>query len=260
MRERAVGGVLSVVTLAALAATGTRGAWIGAAGVIGCSLLVAAWRWVRGRTGRAAKTGAKSNHVRAIAITAALAVVCGTAVWLAAGETIAARVRETRTELARAMDGDYSTFTGARLAMWGWAGRAFAEHPVRGVGAGGYKAWVEASQRGVAEAGEPRVDRPMVHGHAHSTFIHAAAVTGGIGVALLVGLIAVCVRNGLRDLRGRYVWGYDAGPAIALLGLVFVGLFDSIQVNQQTAYWMWVLVAMCMLRRPSATGENGGEE
>jgi len=261
VRERAVGGALCVVTLAAIAATGTRGAWIGAGALTGLVLMIAAWRFVLRPA--SAEQHTRQPRRRATGATAAAmvaaAVVLGGAgaavVWFAAGDTVARRVQETREELARAMEGDYSTFTGARLAMWGWAGRAFATHPVQGVGMGGYKAWVEGEMS--RQEGATAKPAPAVHAHAHSMPAHSAAATGVIGTVLLGGLIVICVRNGLREGAGP-ACGYDAGPALAILGLVCAGMFDTIQVNQQTTYWLWVLVAMCMLRRPAAAGTTGG--
>ncbi len=261
VRERVLGGLTCAITLAASAATGTRGAWVGAVLVVACGVVVAGWRLVRGGS-VASDASARGASGKWVAVVAALVVMCGAAVWFAAGETIAKRARETREEVARAMDGDYSTFTGARLAMWGWAGRAFSAHPVIGVGEGGYKAWVEREIASGASAGGGGQQGAQVHAHAHSMVLHAAAVTGLVGVVLLGELVIVCVWNGLRgshsttetatDTKWQASSGYDAGPALAMVGLACAGLFDSIQVNQQTAYWMWVLVALCMQRRPAA--------
>lgn len=255
VRERAVGGVLCVATLAAIAATGTRGAWIGAAGVMVFAAAAAMLMAVHGRWRSGAANRSSARWLGIAAAVAVIVALCGAAVWLAAGETIVRRVQETRQELSRAMEGDYSTFTGARLAMWGWAGRAFVSHPAQGVGMGGYKAWVEGR---MAEDGGGQAARPMVHAHAHSMVIHAAASTGLVGALMLIGLMVLCVWNGLREGRG-WARGYDAGPALALMGLVCAGLFDSVQVNQQTAYWMWLLAALCMAWRPAASGTEGGE-
>ena len=159
------------------------------------------------------------------------------------------------------MEGDYATFTGARLAMWGWAGRAFAAHPVQGIGMGGYRDWTTREMALGTKDVRPE-GSPLPHSHAHSAAFHAAAATGLVGIGLLAALIAVSIRNGLRGFGQAAASGYDAGPAMALLGLVLAGLFDSIQVNQQTAYWMWALVALCMLRRPripAAAAEAGSE-
>lgn len=259
VRQRTVGAVMCLVTVSAIAATGTRGAWIGAAGIVCLVMVVAGLRWWRASAGSA--SGARhAGAGRILCVTAVLAAIGGAGVWLASGETVSQRVRETRQEFARAMDGDYSTFTGARLAMWGWAGRAFWSHPGRGVGVGGYRAWAEteAAQRGAEQGQAPR---SLPHDHAHSMAFHAAAVTGIVGVGLLGGLLLASVWNGLREFGGSIVYGYDAAPAMALLGLACAGMFDSIQVNQQTAYWMWLLVALCMRRRPrlpsAAAGEGG---
>mgnify|MGYP000470228148 CR=1 FL=1 len=254
--ERIVGGVLSAATLIAIAATGTRGAWIGAAGVIGVAVMIAGWRAVRGQTPTAAERSFGSSRM---VIAAALVVVlCGAAVWFAAGETITKRVGEAREELTRAVEhGDYSTFTGARLTMWGWGVRAVAAHPIRGVGGGGYSPWVQGKMQEQSEPETGIEASPLLpHGHAHSWFLHAAATTGVVGLGIMVALVVVCVMNGMRETAGaagtecRPTRGYDAGPALAMVGLVCAGLFDSIHVNQQTAYWLWVLVALCMARRP----------
>ncbi len=260
LRERATGAAFCAVTVAAIAATGTRGAWIGAAAVITISLLIAGLRLLRG--GDEQRVDANpARAARSVLIVAVLAVVCGAAAWLAAGDTISRRVREAREEVSRAMEGDYSTFTGARLAMWGWAGRAFAAHPVLGVGEGGYKAWVQREAHRAAGGSPGRSPRPEVHAHAHSMPLHAAATTGAVGAALLGGLVLACARNGLRTHRAGLAWGYDAAPALAMIGLLCAGFFDSIQVNQQTAYWMWLLVALCMLRRPTSEVRTaGGDE
>jgi len=255
VRERLVGGVLSAVTIAAIAATGTRGAWIGAAAVMGLAAVLAAWRLTMRPAGHPHTIARRPRRAVSMLVAAMLVVVCGAVIWFAAGQTIARRAQETREELSRAMEGDYSTFTGARLAMWGWAGRAFATHPAQGVGMGGYKAWMEREMSQQEQATDKAAQ--AVHAHAHSMLAHSAAVTGAIGTLLLAGLMVVCVRNGLHEGQGP-ARGYAAGPALAMLGLVCAGLFDSIQVNQQTAYWLWLLVALCMLRRPAAAGTTGG--
>ena len=251
-RQRVVGGALAVVTLAAIAATGTRGAWIGAAGLAGFAVLLAVWRAVLGRRER---TDLKVSGTRVV-IGAVVALACAGAVWFAAGPTIVSRARETRAEMDRAMKGDLSTFTGQRLAMWGWSWRAVQEHPLRGVGAGGFRAWADQCKAADARERNEPAPKPMLHAHAHSWFIHAAAATGVIGLGLMLALAATCAWNGLREAGpagGRATWsaGYDAGPAFALVGLAAAGLFDTIHVNQQTSFWLWLLVALCMKRRPA---------
>lgn len=254
-RQRAIGGALAAATLVGIAATGTRGAWIGAAGLVGFALLLGVgcallWR------GEGANRSISSAR---LAIGAVAALACAGVVYLAAGQTITSRVRETRIEMDRAMNGDLSTFTGQRLAMWGWALRAVKEHPIRGVGIGGYGQWVD--ERAAADAQERGDTAPRtMHSHAHSWFIHAAATTGLVGLGLMLAMVAACVWNGLHKgearhdvAGGRAAWiaGYDAGPAFALVGLAAAGLFDTIHVNQQTSYWLWLLVALCMKFRPS---------
>ncbi|MBX3404236.1 MAG: O-antigen ligase family protein [Phycisphaeraceae bacterium] len=263
-RERALGGVLAAATLVGIAATGTRGAWIGAAGLVAFALLLGTGSTLVGRRESAdpnARGTLKVTSAR-LAIGALAVLFCAGAVWVAAGPTIISRVRETRAEMDRAMRGDLDTFTGQRLAMWGWSWRAVREHPIRGIGAGGFRAWVdERSTADARERNEP-VPKPMLHGHAHSWFIHAAAATGVTGFGLMLALAATCAWNGLREggpAGGRAKWsaGYDAGPAFALVGLAAAGLFDTIHVNQQTSFWLWLLVALCMRHRPAMRGTPG---
>lgn len=248
VRERTFGGVLTGATIVAIAATGTRGAWIGAAGLMAFALLLGVGRALRAPE---RSKDLKFNGAR-LAIGVVAAVAFAGAAWFVAGPTIASRVQETRAEMDRAMQGDLSTFTGQRLAMWGWSWRAVREHPLQGVGAGGFRAWADACKAADARRRDESARKPMLHSHAHSWFIHAAAVTGTVGLGLMLALLLVCVRNGLSmgPARGRAV-GYDAGPALALFGLAAAGLFDTIHVNQQTSYWLWLLVALCMRIRPT---------
>ena len=132
-------------------------------------------------------------------------------------------------------DGEFHSDTGARVYMNARAFDALARHPVRGVGAGGYRSWVNAH--------DPQ-NRDLAHDHAHSAPLHAGATLGLVGLALMGLILACVVRAGLGACRGN-LGSYAAGPAFAMVGLALAGLFDTVQLNAQTAAQFGVLIALC---------------
>lgn len=260
-RERVVGVVLSLVTLVAVFATGTRGAWLGSAALVGMVVVVGVWRLVVGRSKEeeveedaltpalSQKTGRGGADHRAMwrraavamAVALALLVGAGGVAWAVAGKSIEARYVAGREEIRRALkEGDFNSDTGARLAMAVWAWEMFRDHPVRGVGVGGYRHAVEQKLR---ERGADPATR-SVHDHAHNTVLHAAATTGLVGAGLLGAFLIVGGVGLVRSIGPGRLGTYDAGSLFALVGLVLMGAFDSIQVNAQTAGLMWLLVGL----------------
>ena len=235
-RWRWLGLVGSALTLAGLAATGTRGAWLAAAAL--CALtLVLALAAIRPRT----------RMIRALASVGVLAVVAAGAVWIGAGDAVATRVAQARGDLSRAIEsGDYDSDTGARLLMYRWAFDAVRAHPVRGLGAGSFRGW--SARRAAADGLDPPPHR--LHDHAHSTFPHVAAVTGLVGLALAGGFTLALLRGGWLSARTPDATGLLVGPALAVVGLLFISVFDSLHVNSQTAAVLGVLIVLCPAWRP----------
>ncbi|MBY0398295.1 MAG: hypothetical protein K2X91_17760 [Thermoleophilia bacterium] len=96
----------------------------------------------------------------------------------------------------------------------------------------------------------------MLHALAHSWYLHTLATTGLLGAALLFGALILAIRSGLRGPRdGARPIGYDAAPPLGLIGLAAAGLFDTITINQQTAFLFFVLFALCLPTRPRSEGE-----
>ena len=249
VRERVIGAAGIGVTLACILATGTRGAWIGATLLMAIALGIAASR-LKPRT----------RLIRLALVAAVLLAVAGGAAWFSAGPQIRQRIEQGRVEVSRAMTvGDYDTDTGMRIGMWRWAWMEFSQHPIIGVGAGGYKAWADRRlelERLPARAAQSATLPPEPRTHAHSLYVHALAITGLFGLGLLLGMILRAIAGGLRDPDShRRLTGYAAGPALALIGLLCAGLFDTIQVNQQTANLIYILVAMCLPSRPPVSSE-----
>lgn len=248
-------------TLAAIAITGTRGAWIAAV-----LLVIAA-------AGLMLRTSSRRRGAVALAAVTALLAIASAAVFVA--PPIRARFDRAVSEVRGALTtSDYTTDTGLRIAMARWAVIEFVSHPLRGVGAGGYQPFAAARctlpppARDAAEPDaepprraklrppqaeparpiDPDTKLPLPHAHAHSWFLHTLATLGLPGLGLLLTVLAIA----LRPLWSRAA-ALDPTARIAafgLLGLTLAGLFDTIHVNQQTAYLLFALLALSITMRP----------
>ncbi|RNC82671.1 MAG: O-antigen ligase family protein [Phycisphaera sp.] len=222
--------VLSVISLIAVFATGARGAWIAAALLVAFAIAYAVWQ-----------TRQRTKMLIASCVLAIVAIPVG---WIVLGDEIQSRVDEANREIRGALESeDYATSTGARINMWIWGGRAFADNPLVGVGTGGYKAWVQSEQ---VEHGIDPETQPIAS-HAHGMYVHLAATHGAIGllISLLVGitiLFASVPREGESDT-------YQAGLFMGIVGVLLAGLFDTVYINSQTAAVLWLFVALSL--RPS---------
>lgn len=222
--------VLAVVSLVAVIATGTRGAWIAGAAVIALALGITVWR--------------SAHRARTIVIAAVIAAVVLPVVWLTLGGKIESRVVEAQTELRRTIDDkDYATSMGARVNMWIWASRAFAEYPILGVGTGGYEAWVEARQteQGIDHSREP------IERNAHGAYVHIASTQGLVGLALFVLLmtaVLIGAAPGAQDTTS-----YQAGLLMAIASVMIVGVFATYHLHTQTAAVLCTFVALA--QKPS---------
>lgn len=218
---------LAVCSLVSVLATGARGAWIAAALLLVVAVVYAVWR--------------SPQRGRLVTGAAIAATVIGALAWFALGEQIRSRYVEGRDEVIAAFDsGKYNTSTGARINMLLWAGRALGEHPVLGVGTGGYQAWVRSEQfdRGIDPATQP------VYGHAHSSPAHIGASQGAVGLALF-GALAVVILLSAKPRDGEWA-NYQAGIWMALIGVLLAGILDVVHINSQTSAVLWTMVALSM--------------
>ena len=222
--------VLAIVSLLAVVATGTRGAWIAAALLVVVALAFTAWRSTN--RGRTAITGL------------VIAVVIVPVAWLTLGSKIESRVAEARTELRSTIDNkDYATSMGARVNMWIWAGRAFAEHPVLGVGTGGYETWVQDRQ---AEQGIDLAKEPIER-NAHGAYVHIAATQGTLGLVLFLALMSVVLIGAAPSAADNST--YQAGFFMAIIAFLLVGVFATFHLHTQSAAVLWTMVALA--QKPS---------
>lgn len=233
--QRWAGLAGAAVSLAGIGVTGTRGAWIAAAGLI---VLCAGAAVLRARAWK---------PVIAAAI---VSLVVGAGVWVSVGDVLSARVSAVWTEASRALkQDDYNSDNGLRVLMAIWAVDAVGSDPVAGVGAGGYSAWVAAHADRRDAAAFARF-RGSDHGHCHNAILQAAATGGVVGALLLLAWVGAGVHAGMRAGVG-----YAQGPAWALVGLLLMVPFDAWQVNGQSAAVLGVLLALCPGWLPPRVGE-----
>lgn len=236
-RCRVLGLAGTAITLVALVATGTRGAWIAAVLLMVFAFVVA---FMKGRSEQSRK-----GRAGILAAGLVLVVVIGAGV-LARSDSTRQRVESARAEIARAMEGDFSSSTGARVSMANQALRAGFEHPAHGLGAGGFRDWMET------QTAEPKDD----HAHAHSSVLQIFAENGIPGVAMLLLIASVVLVNswrcGIETVGER--WGYSMGPFFAAVGLLLISAFDSVLINVHTMALLGALAALspAYLPKPKA--------
>lgn len=229
-RERLLGVGGAALSAIGIFLTGTRGAWLAAAGLLGLFGAFSLWRMGR------------RSPLPALVAVAVLLVGMGGA-WALSGEAIRSRWARAVSEINRAVEaGDYTTDTGARLLMNLSAVRAFAENPIAGVGAGGFRPWM------LEDLAERGIDSSAVHDHAHSAPLHIAATTGLIGLAITGAIFMTALRRARAWIREGPAggWGsYDAGPLVAMTGMALVSATNSIQLINVCAAHLLVLFTLC---------------
>jgi O-antigen ligase len=225
-----------VVTWMGILATGTRGAFLaGGALTVAGALAGFVSRW---RNAQPAKRLRLVGGMLLLTLAGAL-IVAGVA---SSDTSVGNRMREGIDEVSRFVQaGDVSTFTGARAEFAAWAWEQFREHPLRGVGAGGY----EASVHTMLAKSNREARTPHIPPQAHNTFLHAAATLGLVGLAI-GAWVAWGVLRGAYDLaKGRWATR-DAGPFWALLGMLAVTPFDVLYVNSPPSALLAVLFALSL--------------
>jgi len=239
-RIRWLASAASAVVIAGILATGTRSAIVGAAALIVAVLAVAAWR-------------ARAPLLRPMLVGLVVAGVGAAAGAALVGDRVARRFDRAASELRGAVErGEYDSDVGARVAMAAAAGDAFLTHPVAGAGAGGFssvfKAWLV--ERGIDPSSLRTFD------HAHNALLHVAATTGIVGLVLVGMVTAAVLLAAFGGLRGAGT--YHAGPGFAIVGLLLVSPIDPVQLNQQTAALLLLLVALCPPVGPHRRDESAG--
>lgn len=247
---RIVGIAGSAITIAGLLATGARGPWIAAFALTIIVVVVAIVR-----VGEPRKRARLA--LAAVVATSILAAV----LWLVSGDQIKARFAQARDEIARAVqhrdfnraDGSRVGDDSARVAMLGWAIDAIREHPILGVGTGGYSQYVKETKQADGAVYDDVVGRG--HGHCHNALLHEWATTGLVGMLLALMAAFVAVWSAFTPLTRESLGTYAAGPAFALVGFLMLWPFDGIHANATTAKVLFALVALCPAWYPNSPSE-----
>ncbi len=212
---RAAAGAAAAVAAGALALSLSRGSWIGTAvGLVVLAVLV----------GPAARR-------RAAGLAATLALVAGAAVLAAPAAPVVSVLVDRAGSLVTGTRSPYDD----RPAIWRAAVGLWSEHPLLGVGPGGYPQ--------LAGLDDPlRVTTPL---HAHSLVLTLGAEQGLIGLAALTAVVATVVRTvTLARTCGGPGEGVLVGAAAALAALLGQGLVDFPLRNPVLQILVWLLVGV----------------
>lgn len=217
--------------------TGTRGAMLAAlaAPFLAIAVRVLTLPAGPGRV-RAAGVGAASGLV--FALGAALFIFASPA-----GKSMQQRIATGIKELSEQGDTPRGDM-GARIWMGARAVSLWKTHPIRGVGAGGYRAAVtdDLTSRGI----DPVATPIAVHHQAHSTPLHLLATGGIVSLLLCLGLVAAAGASAIRTMRARTDLSPLAlAPALGLAALAVFGLAETLHINAHTASIACLLLAFC---------------
>jgi O-antigen ligase len=247
---RVAGVAGSAATIVGLLATGARGPWLAAVALAVLVLVVAIIRIPDSRRRARFALGAS-----------AISIIAAALLWTFAGREIASRFEQARDEISRAVehrdfqkaDGSRVGDDSSRVAMVGWALEAIREHPVLGVGTGGYTRYVQDTKQADGAVYEDFVRR--WHGHCHNAILHEWATTGLVGLLIMLLFWGVAVRGAFSSLTWASLGTYAAGPAFALVGYLMLAPFEAIQANGTTGKLLFALMAICPAWYPNSPSE-----
>ena len=239
------GGFLScaALMLAAVAASYSRGAWLGVAIAMGVTALLFA-RWAR--------------MIALILLPVGALILLGGSAQLVPG-SINARIGSIVDE-ARPFDASSVIITGAnfaaveRMAHWQAGWRMFEDHPVLGVGVGNFNTrypdyYVRSEFR-------------ISQGHAHNIYIQMLAETGIAGLTafllLTLSFLALAVQVVLRAPPG-FARMLALGAVGTLASVATHNVFEDLQVLnlgvQLAAIWVITIAAHRLWRAGEATSD-----
>lgn len=211
-RERWAMGFLLLVLSGGLVMSYTRSAWIGFfAGAGGIGLM------------RGVRAG----------LTLAAAVVLFMAIAVMLDSSIGQRIRTIP-------DMSQTESNTERLKTWGATIEMIKDHPVFGVGGGGYRTALERYREHWGLRSRP---------HAHNNFLQQTAEHGLFGLAAFLAIWVVILRSAWQSWRSGLpepYRGWLAGSAMAIVGFLTAGLFEANFGDSEVAMAMWFMVGLVM--------------
>lgn len=156
------------------------------------------------------------KNLKFIALVAALVVV---GISAAVSTNVVNRTMEVKTDIQEFSEGNKHTSSGERLSYWTAALSILKEHPVAGIGIGGF------GQFYCDTPGKTKVLKNCIRGwgsgNPHSDFLNFGAQFGLVGIFLWVAFLIVCFYTALRatTVRDRligmgFLFAYLAGGAV----------------------------------------------
>lgn len=144
------------------------------------------------------------------------------------------RFGEIGQEFQEYREGNPNSSIGIRLHMWNGAVQIMTEHPLLGVGTGGYRTAMKRFETSVQVLGYQDVDNP------HSNFFYMGASFGLIGVASLLWLLYAMLRKGWQTKHSR------AGFAVLVYGVmvILVGITSTTIMDFATANLMSLMIGI----------------
>lgn len=232
-RTRVLGVMGLSVSAVGVLATGTRGAWMG--GVL--LLVVGALLMLRIRR----------VPLRRVLLVGAIALCVLAIGGVLLRDSIMIRVNESRGEIAEMVAGDFDSYSGRRVRMAQLALDGFIQHPIVGIGTGGFEQW--------------SVQQDQSYGaHAHSSALHTLATLGIVGAVLWGLVLLVALRHAWRRGTRHTASPYDLGPLMGIIGLMLASLTDSVHINAQTAGMLGLLLALSPAYAPGDDEIGQGAE
>ncbi|MCI0674646.1 MAG: O-antigen ligase family protein [Phycisphaerales bacterium] len=239
-RLRWISLTLLVIAAAGLLASGSRGPWLAAAVAIPLMLLVTAIR--RPPTRRLAI---------ALMIIGPLAAA---AAWPIVGDKVERRLEVAAKEAQQARENHvYWTSVGVRIGMTRWTWDIFRDHPVVGVGAGGYPIAQNENpdfQAGLAKTRNKDERGYMSHEHPHSIYFYTLACLGTIGAIILAAVIILSLRQAWRDPPDH---PYADAALFAIIAWFIGAQFDSYILDGHRLGLFAFMLAITMPLRPRIT-------
>ena len=221
----------AAAAVAGLLGSGSRAPWLAIAVTVPLSLLV---------------MGLTTRRLRRVVLMIAVVGIVGAGVaWVATGDFVTNRIQQARDDIRQAMDGDFHTDVGERLARWDAAWKVFVDSPLNGAGAGGLG-------HAIGELGHGDVSPENFH--AHSVYMHVLACTGLPGALILAGIVIMSVR---RVWNGRAEHVYAVGTILVLSTWLIGAAFDAYHLNGNMFGLLTFVIALTLCCH--STHSNGDE-
>lgn len=233
-----------IIAGAGLAMSGSRGPWLAGAACIPLALVVLIAR-------------RPALRRRAVLAGVGMLVLAGAA-WPIIGGRIIDRIDTAVHEYTSVIENEkYTTDTGVRIFAWRHAWTTFSEHPVTGIGAGGFRHSILQTaeyERIQSQKSQRKADR-LARAHPHSVYLYVLASGGAVGGVIVAALIVMLIRQCWRDPPDHI---YGDGALIALITWLIGALFDCYNLNGHM-FGLLVLIAAVTLAGRGATSARVAE-